>query len=229
MGSSNKTQTQLFQEITKLNKKIAEFEKSESKLLSTVNKLKKSENNLRVIYNNTHDAIIKHDLKGKIIEVNNKMLEIYKVNKDQALTLSITDISAPDMSMEVARNHWKKALSGKENVFEWHAKRPNENSLFYVEVIHKKIKINNEDYILGNIRDITETKKVRKEVLKYREHLEELVQKRTKELEKQSNKLELQNKELESLNSVFVNREFRIKELKDEIQELKQKYDILDN
>ncbi len=63
--------------------------------------------------------------------------------------------------------------------------------------------------------DITERNKVEEELAKHREHLEELVRERTKELEEK-------NKKLEHFNKLFVDREFRIKELKDKIKELKE-------
>ncbi len=64
--------------------------------------------------------------------------------------------------------------------------------------------------------EITKRKQTEEELIKYREHLEELVKERTQ-------KLEEQNKELERLNKLFVNREFRIKELRDKVKELENK------
>ena len=69
-------------------------------------------------------------------------------------------------------------------------------------------------------REITKSKQAEEELIKYREHLEELVKERTQ-------KLEEQNKELARLNHLFVNREFRIKELRDRVKELENK--ISDN
>lgn len=66
------------------------------------------------------------------------------------------------------------------------------------------------------IRDITEYKQALDDLGKHRDHLEELVQKRTQ-------KLEIQKEELQALNLVFIDREFRIKELRDEIKVLKDK------
>ena len=51
------------------------------------------------------------------------------------------------------------------------------------------------------------------ELIKYRENLENLVMERTSELN-------TKNEELERFNSLFVGREFRIKELRDKIDEL---------
>ncbi|MBN2774977.1 MAG: hypothetical protein JXR31_12045 [Prolixibacteraceae bacterium] len=50
----------------------------------------------------------------------------------------------------------------------------------------------------------------------YKENLEKIISERTEDLEKK-------NKELEHFNNLFINREFRIKELKDELNALKNR------
>lgn len=65
-------------------------------------------------------------------------------------------------------------------------------------------------------RDITERKQTEEKLKVYRDHLEELVKERTSAFEK---KVE----ELEQMNDVFVGREFRIKELRDRVEELELK------
>lgn len=74
---------------------------------------------------------------------------------------------------------------------------------------------NGQVFSMGH--DITERKQAENELEKHREHLEELVKERTVELEEK-------NKKLEEFNSLFVNREFRIKELKDKVKELEGKH-----
>lgn len=64
--------------------------------------------------------------------------------------------------------------------------------------------------------EITKRKKVEEELKKHHEHLEDIVKERTKELE-------LRNAELERYNKLFVDREFRIKELRDKVEELEKK------
>ncbi|MCD4768732.1 MAG: PAS domain-containing protein [Bacteroidales bacterium] len=61
--------------------------------------------------------------------------------------------------------------------------------------------------------DITEHKRAEEELAKHREHLEELVQERTNDLEEK-------NRKLEKFNKLFVDREFRIKELRNKVKEL---------
>jgi len=73
--------------------------------------------------------------------------------------------------------------------------------------------------LIGTTNDITESKKTNEELRKYRDHLEELVEERTQ-------KLEVQKADLIAMNKVFVGREFRIKELRDEIEALKKKISV---
>ena len=70
--------------------------------------------------------------------------------------------------------------------------------------------------LVGVHTDITERKQAEEELAKHRDHLEELVKKRTKELKEK-------NKELERFNNLFTGREFRIKELKDKVKKLEKK------
>ncbi len=70
--------------------------------------------------------------------------------------------------------------------------------------------------VVAGAKDITDLKHAEEELRKHRDHLEELVKERTNELNDNI-------KELERLNKLFVGREFRIKELRDEINELKNK------
>ncbi len=69
--------------------------------------------------------------------------------------------------------------------------------------------------IISIWRDVTELKLAEEELKKHRENLEELVRERTKELEEK-------NKDLKEYNKLFVDREFRIKELRDRVEELEK-------
>ena len=64
-------------------------------------------------------------------------------------------------------------------------------------------------------RDVTETKRYEEDLIKHREHLEELVEVRTKKLEEKT-------ADLERFNKLFVGRELRMAELKERIEELEK-------
>ncbi|MDP8219757.1 MAG: response regulator [Candidatus Stygibacter frigidus] len=79
--------------------------------------------------------------------------------------------------------------------------------------------INEAVYI---IRDITEYRQALDDLKEHRDHLEELVNERTQ-------KLEEKNAEMEALNLVYVGREFRINELRQEIKAMKKEYHVKDS
>ncbi|MCF7918545.1 MAG: PAS domain-containing protein [Candidatus Cloacimonetes bacterium] len=94
---------------------------------------------------------------------------------------------------------------------------PKDSEVNWIELFSYPIrdKVMNEiTGVVEFVRDITHRKIAEEELQKYREHLEELVNERTQ-------KLEEQKKDLERMNKLFVGREFRIKELRDEIKRLK--------
>ena len=77
--------------------------------------------------------------------------------------------------------------------------------------------------LFDKIDDLIDQKLMLEEKQKeYSAGLEKLVKERTSELQKKAEELEDKNKELERINDVFVDREFRIKELKDELEYLKK-------
>ena len=123
-----------------------------------------SEDSLRLIYNSVYDAIFIHHLDGEIIDVNDKMLEMYGVNREQACTLSIRhDYSSQDNPLEQLQLLWERVRAGEDLFFEWKARRPQDGSVFDVEVFLRKIAMKRKDVILATVRDITERKRAEKE------------------------------------------------------------------
>ncbi|OPY83380.1 MAG: Wide host range VirA protein [Syntrophorhabdus sp. PtaU1.Bin153] len=124
-------------------------------------KLRSTKNYLRTVFNNVYDAIFVHDLNGKVIDVNDKLLEIYRVPREDATKLHIVpDYSAPENSLEELPFLWKKVLAGEDQFFEWKAKRPKDGSEFDVEVFLTRLSLPEGDFVLANVRDITERKRV---------------------------------------------------------------------
>jgi len=120
---------------------------------------------LRTVFNSVYDAIIIHDLDGKVIDVNDKMLEMYGVGRKEALKLSIIeDYSARDNPIDEVWARWKRVLSGENQFFGWKARRPKDASLFDVEVFLTKLALPQGDFILANVRDISGKKKAEDEL-----------------------------------------------------------------
>jgi len=81
----------------------------------------------------------------------------------------------------------------------------------------KLINDNNQLYAtFAFITDITDRKNYEQKLNNYQNHLEDLIKERTLDLE-------TKNKELNRYNKLFVGREFRIKELRDQVKTLENK------
>lgn len=78
-------------------------------------------------------------------------------------------------------------------------------------------------FLEGIILDVTDKKLAEAELKEHRENLEKIVEKRTGELENKNIELQNKNTQLKNYNKLFVDREFRIKELKDEIKKIKNR------
>ncbi len=122
--------------------------------------LRSSQKDLRTIFDSVYEAIFIHDFDGRIIDVNQRMLAMFGVTQEEALQLSIQrDLSGLELPSKQLSQIWQRAIAGKRQLFEWKAKRPHDGSVFDVEVFLRKVKLNNQDVLLTNVRDITTRKK----------------------------------------------------------------------
>uniref|UniRef100_I2Q4T2 histidine kinase n=1 Tax=Desulfovibrio sp. U5L TaxID=596152 RepID=I2Q4T2_9BACT len=123
--------------------------------------VKASEDRFRRVFNSTYDAIFLHDTTGRILDLNDKMLELYGVRRDEAESFSIErDYSAPDNPPGKLFEFWRDVMNGQDRFFEWKARRPHDGSVFYVEVYLRRIVLADRPVILANVRDVTERKRV---------------------------------------------------------------------
>jgi len=112
------------------------------------------------IFNSTNEAIFIHDAQsGRILDVNDRMLEIYGYKRDEALAADIGQLSAgtPPYSQAEAVEKLRKAMIEGPQVFEWLARRK-DGKLFWSEVSIKRIFTNGYDRIIVVVRDISERK-----------------------------------------------------------------------
>lgn len=118
--------------------------------------LKASEQNLRTIFDNTYDAIFVHDTRGRILDVNQKLLDMYGVSREQALKSTVLeDFSSPNNPLDEMALRWQRVLKGESVAFEWESRRPNDGSVFDVEVALTGITLGSRKAILANVRDIS--------------------------------------------------------------------------
>ena len=182
--------------------------------------LQLSEQKYRNLFEKMMDAFALHEMVFDInnepvdyifIEVNHAFEEQTGLKKEDIIGKKVTEVipGIENDPVDWIGVYGKVVLSGKEVRFEQ-----------YAEVLERWYSVlaylPAKNHFAVIFKDITRQKEVEKELQKHQEHLEELVKERTK-------KLEEKNRELEEFNLLFVNREFRIKELKEKIAELEGK------
>ncbi len=121
-----------------------------------------AEANYRAIFNAANDAIFIHDmLSGDIVDVNQKMCEMYRYTPDEALRLKVEDLSAGESpyTQNDALDRIQAAAGGQPQLFEWMAKDKS-GRLFWVEVNLKHATIGGVPRLLAVVRDISERKRV---------------------------------------------------------------------
>ena len=128
--------------------------------------LNESKERLQTVFDNVYDAIFIHDIDGKIVDINSKVLDLYNISREEALKLNIHDFSQKKLGLNILSEYWEKVVSiGKTYKFEWKAIRPSDNSNFDVEIFLSRITLSEKDYVLANIRDITEQKESNRKLL----------------------------------------------------------------
>ena len=135
-----------------------------------------SENALRTIFNSTHDALCIYDLNGKLENFNDKMLEMFMIDRNHVEGLSFRqDLSDPANPLAEVDGVWERALSGETMMFEWKARRLGDNSFFDAEIVLRRIHLNDREVVLASVRDISEKKRAEEERLR-REKLEGILE-----------------------------------------------------
>ena len=138
--------------------------------------LRASEANFRSIYNAVTDAFFVHDLEtGRILDVNQRMCEMYGYAVEEARQLDIAAVSSgePPYDQQHALELVAKAVAGPTQTFEWHA-RGRSGNLFWVEVNLKRVALGNTERILAVVRDITERKQAEEALRQSEEHYRNL-------------------------------------------------------
>jgi len=132
---------------------------SERKLIEQT--LMESESRFREIFNTVSDAIFIHDAEtGHIIDVNQRMCEMYGLTREQAIGCDADELSAgiPPYSTADVIEKIRRACTEGPQVFEWLA-RAHDGHLFWVEVSLRLAHIGKQRRILAVVRDISERKR----------------------------------------------------------------------
>ncbi|MBN1610713.1 MAG: response regulator [Polyangiaceae bacterium] len=132
-----------------------------------------SDRGYREVFNATHEAILIHDARdGRILDVNDTMLEMYGYSRTEALRLCVQDLSADrsEYMQERALKRIRRAVARGPQVFEWLARR-SDGTEFWVEVALRESTIGGHGRVLAVVRDIGERRRIQ-EQLRHSEKME---------------------------------------------------------
>ena len=183
--------------------------------------LKKSELKFRSLINQAAESMFLFNMKGQILDINPSSCNNLGFSREELLNKNISDIDPEVIPMKHREVFWSQVKPDKPVSLEGTHRRK-DGSTYPVEVHISLIDHSDERILLGFVRDITERKKNESKIKKYQAGLEELVKDRTIELEKTNQNLNKRIEELQHYNELFVGREFRIKDLKEQIRKLKE-------
>ena len=134
-------------------------------------KLKQSEENYRLIFENANDGISILDLEGNFHEVNNLYCTRLGYTREELLKSNIRDINVPEFA-DLVSDRIVDIKEKRFNVFE-SAHKTKHGRIIPVEISAKSIIYENKPAILSIVRDITERKsaeiKLQKSEATYRE------------------------------------------------------------
>ena len=131
--------------------------------------LKESENRMRILFENTHDAVVLLN-HHELFDCNAASLKMFGYpDKQVLLGKRFIDLS-PDAqacgtpSQNLINQHIQQAMAHSYHRFEWLYKRPNDSQVFTADVLLNAMQIHGQYVLQAVIRDITERKKLQQDL-----------------------------------------------------------------
>jgi PAS domain S-box-containing protein len=130
--------------------------------------LRESEERFRTIVEKAGDAIIAHDLDGRVLLVNSLTCEYTGYSQEELLSMNVLDIDHEIIEKEYRRRYWEKLEIGKHVKVEATHVRKDGNT-YKAELYLVKIMFKGQPIILCLARDITERKQMEEALQKSEE------------------------------------------------------------
>lgn len=138
--------------------------------------LEESQEKYGILFHHSNDGIFVHDLEGKIIDVNQKVLEQFGYTRLEIMSMNISQLHPASELVESKKAFEQVAKKGVVR-FEIYFKKKNGN-IFPAEVSSSLFTIGDNKFIQGEVRDITIRKEAELKLIeseeKYRNMIDNL-------------------------------------------------------
>ena len=115
-----------------------------------------SRKKLQDIYNSAHDGIFIFELDGHVIDINNTMLKMFHISRQEALQFDVVRSFQSTQNNNVdLHTIWQEAVHGNDQEFQWIMKKPGKDEQVTVQVNLRKTMWGEEPVIIATVRDIT--------------------------------------------------------------------------
>ncbi len=156
------TMSTLEAEVARLQNCLAELEQA-------INEQPAYEDDVQAIFDNVNDAMVIHlcDQTGTILEVNQKMLELFCIERALAMSGSLRDLVSPDYPDEDMAMIFRQTIAGEFSRFRWRARRPLDQTEFEAEWTLRRVTFRQQPCILATVHDISQRHLFDQAILKH--------------------------------------------------------------
>jgi len=146
-----------------------EYHAQNEELRVTIEGLEESKDNFKAIITQSADGITVADKSGNYIVVNPAFCKMSGYSEKELLKMTVFDMKAEQQD----HSSFFKSMTERESLPIHVILKRKDNTEYITEIIGKNIIINNKNFVLGTIRDITQKVKFEKELIKAKEKAEE--------------------------------------------------------
>ncbi|MHA1401288.1 MAG: PAS domain S-box protein [Candidatus Heimdallarchaeaceae archaeon] len=147
-----------YRELIDVIKTVAKLKKAEEEVRKSIERLNKSEEKYKRLFEESSDAIFVHELDGRIIDVNQKTLDLFGYSKGEMLKLQIKDLY-PERALEKSKWAFETILKEGHINFEIEFLKKN-GETFFADVSSCVIELKGQKIVQALVRDVTKRTQV---------------------------------------------------------------------
>lgn len=115
----------------------------------------------RTVFDHLQEAIFICASDRTTIDVNEQVLRLFKITREEALRYRIDKEYATEESpVHLLPTLWNQALEGKHTTFDWPSQRLSDGALLNLEITLQKLILSDQVRVMVSVRDVTERKQV---------------------------------------------------------------------